>query len=244
MENEKISNSGTERDIPVFKKALDVKLIKETLADFFSSIFENFWGLALINLLWFLFAIPLFLLLFFKSRIPFLTFVLLFTAFLMVLSPFTASVFAQTLDLTVNKKMNFGKDFFLKARIYFKKSVFLSIIIAAFFALGIFLYNYSSPLRSPSGSMFFSTIGIIVISITALMQNYLFSILVKYDTSIKNILLNAVYLTFDNLVFNIVIFIVFASVMVIFMFFFSWRHSFVYVSLCAALQYCFKEING
>ncbi|OIN95627.1 hypothetical protein AUJ66_08905 [Candidatus Desantisbacteria bacterium CG1_02_38_46] len=190
-------------------KVESISLVDETLKKFSQGLLNNLGKLILINLLWFIFAIPLFMLLFTKSRMDSSNFFALLFPFLILPAPATASIFNLTFQIIEGKDVKVIRDFFGGIGKYLVKGILLSAVIIMLFTAG-FLYIWFCTNLKLSGVLpiVLIAIGLWIIFFIALMQSYLFPQMIQRNLNIKKILANSIYLTFDNVGFNSVIFLI------------------------------------
>jgi len=216
MNNEEQTRNNSEQSIMALARVSSISLIKEVLKKFFWGSYDNLGKLILANLFWFLFAIPLFALLFMKSRIHFSHFLILFFPFLILLAPATASVFNLTFQMIERKNVKVARDFFAGIKRYLKRGTVLSAITIIMFTVGFVDIWFYANLRSLKIlSVILTVIGFWIVLLVALIQNYLFPLMVQRNLSIKDNLLNSIYLTFDSLGFSFAIFLISLAVWLI-----------------------------
>ena len=205
-----------DRSIAVLIRNSSISLVGEVLKSFFQYLSENLGKLILINLFWFLFAVPFFMLIFIKSRISLTNFLILFFPSLILLAPATVSVFNFTFQVVEGKNLKIGSEFFRGFRAYWKKGVILSVIFvvlpaACFAAMGF----YANPKPFNLFSAILVTIGFLIVLMIGLIQNYLFPLMIQKNLDIKNNLLDSIYFAFDNIGFSLAIFLLSLAILLI-----------------------------
>lgn len=204
MDEEKKNN----HNINILIKLSSISLSGEVIKKFFQGLTENLGKLILVNLLWFIFAIPIFSLLLIKSRIDSNLFLILFFPCLLLLASPTASVFNITYKILEKKDLRIFKDFFEGMARYRWKSIVLCMMTIIIFFIGFTpMWFYLNHRLLSVLSVIIIIAGFFVVLLAGLMQNYLFPLIVQKNLSIKNNIVNTIYFLFDSLGFSIAIFL-------------------------------------
>jgi len=183
-------------------------LAGEVFKKFFWDAYDNLGRLISVNILWFIMTLPLILIFAFRLRLSRGFFLVLFFPFAIVSILAAVSVFYITFLVAEGKKIEIIREFFAGMKRFLYKGILLGILSLLFFIAGVFdLQFYASLKTSVILSAILVGIGIWLVLMGILIQNYLFPLLVQKDLSVSEILQNTIYLVLDNPNFTFLIFL-------------------------------------
>ena len=193
---------------------------KEGAALFFQILFSKGWFLAGLNLLHYLFLLPLTLGL---AAISFVKNTELLIIILIVLSlltavtsgPATAAMTKVIRSFVIQKHTFIFRDFFKAFRTNFKKAAIIGLLnIFIYVSAGASLYVYPDMAQKLNNKLFYGAM-IITLSLAlviTMMNFYIWPMLVATDLSMKNLIKNSFVLAFVGMKTNLLTFVICAII--------------------------------
>ncbi len=202
---------------------------KKGIALFWDIFFNKFWKLTGLNLLFFIFCLPLYISLFVfflvKSvKIMFAIVCVLFVLFTIFIGPAMAGMTKVLRSFVIQKHTFVIRDFFKGFRENFKKSLVVGILDVVTVLSAFSAYNIYPDWANHYGSKLFYIPLIITMSVAfviLLMNYYIFLMMTATDLSMKNLFKNSFALAFAALKQNLIstFFFLFFVVFMVVMFF-------------------------
>ncbi|MDE5772200.1 MAG: DUF624 domain-containing protein [Ruminococcus sp.] len=196
---------------------------------FFEIFFRKFWKLIQVNMLYFVFFIPLFMILaslnFIKnSTLSLICAGLSLVLFVVNIGPATAGMTKVMRNYVLEKHSFIVNDFFKAFKANFKKASIIGFI-DCFIMLSVYASFLVYPILAEQAGklMYIPMVITLSLAIVVMMMNYyIFLMLIATNLSFRNLVKNSFALAFVGLKQNIITFIV-TAVTAVAMFFLYWR---------------------
>lgn len=193
---------------------------KEGGALFFQILFSKAWHLAGINLLHYLFLLPLtlgFAAVSFIKNVSILTIVLILLGLItaVTIGPATAAMTRVIRSFVIQKHTFVFRDFFKAFRANFKKAAIIGVLDMFIFASAIAsLYVYPMMAQEMSNKLFYGAMIITLsLALVVIMMNfYIWPMLVATDLSLKDLIKDSFVLAFVGMKTNLLTFVICAVI--------------------------------